>query len=94
MIHLRCLFFLLFRKREINKVSGLLRCCNFLVEKGFSRIYDAKNINSFEQQPEQSSENQEFIPVQEIELMVAKRVPEELKRHEDFLSEWTLKQEE
>ena len=77
-------------KRSLQSAQIL----ELLVEEGFPKIYDTENINSSEQQPEQSLENKGFVPVQEIESMVAKRVQEELKKHEHFLSEWTLKQEE
>ncbi len=85
------LFIVKMRNKRSLQSAQILK---LLVEEGFPKIYDTENINSSEQQPKQSLENQGFVPVQEIESIVAKRVQEELKKHEHFLSEWTLKQEE
>jgi len=86
--------FLFIAKMRNKRSLQSAQILELLVEEGFPKIYDTENINSSEQQPEQSLENKGFVPVQEIESMVAKRVQEELKKHEHFLSEWTLKQEE
>jgi len=86
--------FLFIAKMRNKRSLQSAQILELLVEEGFPKIYDTENINSSEQQPEQSLENQGFVPVQEIESMVAKRVQEELKKHEHFLSQWTLKQEE
>jgi len=86
--------FLFIAKMRNKRSLQSAQILELLVEEGFPKIYDTENINSSEQQPEQFLENQGFVTVQEIESMVAKRVQEELKKHEHFLSEWTLKQEE
>ncbi|MEW4267114.1 DUF3967 domain-containing protein [Priestia megaterium] len=86
--------FLFIAKMRNKRSLQFAQILELLVEEGFPKIYDTENINSSEQQPEQSLENPGFVPVQEIESMVAKRVQEELKKHEHFLSQWTLKQEE
>lgn len=86
--------FLFIAKMRNKRSLQSAQILELLVEEGFPKIYDTENINSSEQQPEQSLENKGFVPVQEIESMVAKRVQEGLKKHEHFLSEWTLKQEE
>ncbi|MEB4855733.1 DUF3967 domain-containing protein [Priestia megaterium] len=86
--------FLFIAKMRNKRSLQSAQILELLEEEGFPKIYDEENINTSKQQIEQSLDKQEIVPVQNIESMVAKRVQEELKKHEHFLSEWTLKQEE
>ncbi|GAB1799091.1 DUF3967 domain-containing protein [Priestia megaterium] len=86
--------FLFIAKMRNKRSLQSAQILELLEEEGFPKIYDEENINTSKQQTEQSLDKQGIVPVQDIESMVAKRVQEELKKHEHFLSEWTLKQEE
>ncbi|MBY0078515.1 DUF3967 domain-containing protein [Priestia aryabhattai] len=86
--------FLFIAKMRNKRSLQSTQILKLLEEEGFHKIYDTEDINSSKQQSAQSLDNQGFVPVQDIESMVAKRVQEELKKHEHFLSEWALKQEE
>ncbi|MED4045603.1 DUF3967 domain-containing protein [Priestia megaterium] len=86
--------FLFIAKMRNKRSLQSAQILELLEEEGFPKIYDEENINTSKQQTEQSLDKQEIVPVQNIESMVAKRVQEELRKHEHFLSEWTLKQEE
>jgi len=86
--------FLFIAKMRNKRSLQSAQILKLLEEEGFHKIYDTEDINSSKQQPAQTLDNKGFVPVQDIESMVAKRVQEELKKHEHFLSEWALKQEE
>jgi len=86
--------FLFIAKMRNKRSLQSAQILELLKEEGFPKIYDEENINTSKQQTEQSLDKQRIVPVEDIESMVAKRVQEELKKHEHFLSEWTLKQEE
>lgn len=86
--------FLFIAKMRNKRSLQSAQILELLEKEGFPKIYDEENINTSKQQTEQSLDKQEIVPVQNIESMVAKRVQEELRKHEHFLSEWTLKQEE
>jgi len=64
-----------------------------LSKEGFPEYIDIEPIQTTKQRPEQIQVGQAVVAVQELDRIVAERVSEQLKKHEENLKEWLTEQQ-
>ncbi|KEK21586.1 DUF3967 domain-containing protein [Bacillus gaemokensis] len=64
-----------------------------LSKEGFPKYIDIEPIQTTKQQPGQIQVGQGVVAVQELDRIVAERVSEQLKKHEENLKEWLTEQQ-
>lgn len=74
------------RNLQTKQIIGLLS------KEGFPEYIDIEPIQTTEQQTEQTQVGQGIVAVQELDRIVAERVSEQLKKHEESLKEWLTEQ--
>ncbi|MEB9975574.1 DUF3967 domain-containing protein [Bacillus cereus] len=75
------------RKLQTKQIIELL------IKEGFPEYIDIEPIQTTKQKPEQIQITQEFVAIEEFDKIVAKRVSEQLKKHEENLKEWLSEQQ-
>lgn len=65
-----------------------------LSKEGLPEYIDIEPIQTIKQKPERTQVGQGFIAVQELNRIVAERVSEQLKKHEENLKEWLTEQQQ
>ncbi|WP_257144194.1 hypothetical protein [Bacillus wiedmannii] len=88
MIHGECIPVFQFIAKMRNKRNlQTKQIIELLHKEGFPKFIDIESIQTTKQQPEQIQVGQEVITVQELNRIVAERVSEQLKKHEENLKE-------
>lgn len=94
LIHQECIPVFQFIAKMRNKRNlQTKQIIELLSKEGFSEYIDIEPIQTTKQQPEQIQVGQGFIAVQELDRIVAERVSEQLKKHEENVKEWLTEQQ-
>ncbi|WP_025150641.1 DUF3967 domain-containing protein [Bacillus sp. H1a] len=94
LIHQECIPVFQFIAKMRNKRNlQMKQIIELLSKEGFSEYIDIEPIQTTKQQPEQIQVGQGFVDVQEFDRIVAERVSEQLKIHEENLKEWLTEQQ-
>ncbi|PHD66462.1 DUF3967 domain-containing protein [Bacillus toyonensis] len=94
LIHQECIPVFQFIAKMRNKRNlQTKQIIEILSKEGFPKFIDIEPIQTTKQQPEQIQVGQEVISVQELDRIVAERVFEQLKKHEENLREWLTEQQ-
>ncbi|WP_144518856.1 DUF3967 domain-containing protein [Bacillus thuringiensis] len=94
LIHQECIPIFQFIAKMRNKRNlQTKQIIKLLSKEGFSEYIDIEPIQTTKQQPEQIQVGQGFVDVQEFDRIVAERVSEQLKKHEENLKKWLTEQQ-
>lgn len=94
LIHQECLpVFQFIAKMRNKKNLQTKQIIELLSKEGFPKFIDIEPIQTTKQQPEQIQVKQEVVAVQKLDKIVAERVSEQLKKHEENLKEWLTEQQ-
>lgn len=94
LIHQECIPVFQFIAKMRNKRNlQTKQIIKLLSKEGFPKFIDIEPIQTTKQQPEQTQVGQEVVAVQELDRIVAERVSEQLKKHEENLKEWLTEQQ-
>ncbi|PFI81555.1 DUF3967 domain-containing protein [Bacillus cereus] len=94
LIHQECIPVFQFIAKMRNKRNlQTKQIIELLSKEGFSEYIDIEPIQTTKQQPEQIQVGQGFVDVKEFDKIVAERVSEQLKKHEENLKEWLTEQQ-
>jgi hypothetical protein len=94
LIHRECIpVFQFIAKMRNKKNLQTKQIIELLSKKGFPEYIDVEMIQITEQQTEKTQVEQGIMSVQELDRIVAERVAEQLKKHEESLKEWLGEQQ-
>lgn len=94
LIHQECIPVFQFITKMRNKRNlQTKQIIKLLSKEGFPEYIDIEPIQTTKQQPEQIQVKQGIVDIQEFDRVIAERVSEQLKKHEENLKEWLTEQQ-
>ncbi|PFM64765.1 DNA-binding protein [Bacillus cereus] len=94
LIHQECIPVFQFITKMRNKRNlQTKQIIELLSKEGFPKYIDIEPIQTTKQQPEQIQVEQGIVAIQELDRIVAERVSEQLKKHEENLKKWLTEQQ-
>ena len=94
LIHQECIPVFQFIAKMRNKRNlQTKQIIELLSKEGLPEYIDIEPIQTTKQRPEQIQVGQAVVAVQELDRIVAERVSEQLKKHEENLKEWLTEQQ-
>jgi len=93
-IHQECIpIFQFIAKMRNKKNLQTKQIIELLGKEGFPEYIDIEPIQTTKPQSEQIQVKQGIVAIQDLEMIVAERVSEQLKKHEGNLKEWLTEQQ-